>query len=118
MSGPLQRCAQSGVGLEDSLHAFGDDPSGAHWDTLIVTARQYLMDFKAVVEQITQVNSAHFEAFISELEQIQETMRDAIEQNRRIEELPKTNVLFREMSGSPMTSWVLHKPAAMPSSPF
>ena len=115
---PLQRCAKSGMNLEESLYSFGDDPSGEHWDVLIKTARQYLMDFRVLSKHITEFNSAHFATFISELEQIQETIREAIDQDRRIEQLPQTDVLFRKMSGSPMTSWVLHKPAAMPSSPF
>ena len=115
---PLQRCAKSGMNLEESLYSFGNEPSGEHWDVLIKTARQYLMDFRVLSKHITEFNSAHFATFISELEQIQETIREAIDQDRRIEQLPQTDVLFRKMSGSPMTSWVLHKPATLPSFPF
>lgn len=115
---PLGSCSESCVALEGFLRGFLDNPTGESWDRVVEGVFHYLSACQDVLTSLYQVNEIQIRKFLEELRQIQMLVKDCIEQRAPVEALPETSVLFRKMSGFPMTSWILWKPESTPPTPF
>lgn len=103
----LEKCLFTATGLEKSVKDLMEQPNSQTWSVLNEALAEYLAASRTLVANLNLRFDNQVVTFLTELQKLRPIVAECLDKGIALEELPEMSVLFRGMSGFPMSSWVL-----------